>query len=54
MARYLKSKKEILNDIRDIARRLTVDDLVSIMNIDVGLIIIGSDNNKNEHVKGRI
>lgn len=34
MAKYLKSKEEILNDIRDIARSLTVDDLVSIMNID--------------------
>ena len=34
MAKYLKSKEEILNDIRDIARSLTVDDLVSIINID--------------------
>ena len=33
MAKYLKSKEEILNDIRDIARSLTVDNLVSIINI---------------------
>jgi len=33
MAKYLKSKEEILNDIRDISRSLTVEELVSIMNI---------------------
>lgn len=34
MAKYLKSKEEVLSDIRDIARRLTVGDLISIMNIN--------------------
>lgn len=34
MAKYLKSKEEVLSDIRDIARSLTVDDLISIMNIN--------------------
>ena len=33
MAKYLKNKEEILNDIRAIAKDLTINDLVSIMNI---------------------
>lgn len=47
MAKYLKSKEEVLNDIRDIARSLTVDDLISVMNIDETRRRGGYKNEKN-------